>query len=158
MAPRGILLGVIPSLVLHFPRRCCKPGGQRFPLRAQQAWAPLQTHQHQPQCPPVPGETLRRPGARKRWQGHCSAALSPVPSATPPVTVVLGCSCWVCLSAQPQQKEAAFDSRAMPGSREIRNKPKPSGKRGLRLCASHKELDSLGRLSSWLITTGQIFN
>lgn len=54
--------------------------------------------------------------------------------------------------------EKGLASTAAPGSREIRNKPKPSRKRGLCFCASRKELSSLGRLSSWLIATGQIFN
>lgn len=141
MAPRGIVLGVIPSLVWHFPCRCWDCGGQRFLLQGEQAWVPPQTHQHQSQCPPhrcqrgsLPpalGEPLlcprRRPGAGKWWQRLCSSALSLVPGALGVivVTALLGQSGWDPPPACPRgrsEKGLPFDSRPVLGSRDIRNK------------------------------------
>lgn len=154
-----------PSLILHFPRCCCECSWQLFLLQAGQAWVLLQTHQHQPQCPtsrahcPPPRESPL--GAARSREGvswpqlSSGAALSPVPAAIPWLQTLLDHSCWDGLSAQSQRKG---DSHAMLGSREIRNKPKPSRKRGLCLCVSQKELGGLGSPSSWLITASQIFN
>lgn len=131
------------------PGCCCKPISISLSAPSAGLTAP-----HPRRAPWVLPETRSREGVS--WpQLSSGAALSPVPAAIPWLQTPLDHSCWDGLSAQSQRKG---DSHAMLGSREIRNKPKPSRKRGLCLCISQKELGGLGSPSSWLITASQIFN